>query len=99
MGDLVRAADIADTSSICPWNPDMFGVDMAQAGRAGLLRFRLRAVRDLGRGLRQGGRPRRPYHEQKREIEAIRTAIDKTGRPIVFSISPGDTPLAGGRIT
>src|SRR5579864_1904242 len=36
----------------------------------------------------------RPYH--KAEIEAIRKAIDLTGRPIVFSTSPGATPVAQG---
>ena len=36
----------------------------------------------------------RPYHLQ--EIEAIRTAIDKTGRAIVFSTSPGATPVGMG---
>jgi hypothetical protein len=39
----------------------------------------------------------RPYDEvQLAEVEAIRRAIDKTRRPIVFSTSPGDTPLARG---
>ncbi|RZK54937.1 MAG: glycoside hydrolase family 27 protein [Pedobacter sp.] len=33
----------------------------------------------------------RPYHEG--EIELIRKAIDKTGRPIVLSTSPGETPI------
>src|SRR5579864_2949624 len=33
----------------------------------------------------------RPYH--RAEIEAIRKAIDKTGRPTVLSTSPGETPL------
>jgi hypothetical protein len=36
----------------------------------------------------------RPYHIA--EIEAIRHAIDKTRRPIVFSTSPGKTPLEQG---
>ncbi len=36
----------------------------------------------------------RPYHQA--EIEAIRKAIDKTGRAIVFSTSPGETPLSAG---
>jgi alpha-galactosidase len=36
----------------------------------------------------------RPYHRD--EIEAIRKAIDKTGRPIVFSTSPGATPVDEG---
>ncbi len=33
----------------------------------------------------------RPYH--KGEIELIRNAIDRTGRPIVLSTSPGETPI------
>ena len=32
------------------------------------------------------------------EIEAVRKAIDKTGRPIVFSISPGGTPSRSGAL-
>ena len=39
----------------------------------------------------------RPYdHVQKAEIEAIREAIDHTGRPIVLSLSPGATPVRAG---
>jgi hypothetical protein len=33
----------------------------------------------------------RPYHQA--EIELIRKAIDQSGRPMVFSTSPGATPL------
>lgn len=33
----------------------------------------------------------RPYHQG--EIELIRNAIDRTGRPIVLSTSPGETPV------
>jgi hypothetical protein len=33
----------------------------------------------------------RPYHQA--EIDLIRKAIDKTGRPIVLSLSPGETPV------
>lgn len=33
----------------------------------------------------------RPYH--KAEIEMIRKAIDQCGRPIVLSLSPGETPV------
>ena len=36
----------------------------------------------------------RPYH--KPEIELIRNAIGKTGRKIVLSLSPGETPVAEG---
>jgi hypothetical protein len=33
-----------------------------------------------------------PYH--KREIEMIRKAIDRCGRPVVLSMSPGETPVS-----
>lgn len=33
----------------------------------------------------------RPYHQG--EIELIRNAIDRTGRPMVLSTSPGETPI------
>ena len=36
-----------------------------------------------------------PYYH-KDEVEMIRKAIDKTGRKIVFSTSPGETPLEAG---
>ena len=36
----------------------------------------------------------RPYH--LKEIEAIRTAINKTGRQIILSTSPGETPVGQG---
>ena len=31
-GASVSAADIADRTSLCPWNPDMYGVDMTKTG-------------------------------------------------------------------
>ncbi|PXV60188.1 alpha galactosidase A [Dysgonomonas alginatilytica] len=36
----------------------------------------------------------RPYHQA--EIELIRKAIDQTGRPMVLSTSPGETPVNKG---
>ena len=36
----------------------------------------------------------RPYH--RAEIEMIRHAIDRSGRPIVLSTSPGETPIEEG---
>ncbi|WP_461099136.1 glycoside hydrolase family 27 protein [Spirosoma luteolum] len=37
----------------------------------------------------------RPYHQA--EIELIRSAIDRTGRPMVLSTSPGETPIEKGQ--
>jgi len=35
----------------------------------------------------------RPHHDHAPEIEAVRKAIDASGRPMVLSLSPGETPL------
>ena len=91
IGTSYHAGEIADTNSVCAWNPDMYGVDMTKQGAQDYYDsvFRLFAswgvdfvkVDDLGR----------PY--RKSEVEAIRKAIDKSGRSMVFSISPGPSPL------
>lgn len=93
-GTRYTAADIADTNSRCGWNGDMYGVDMTKPGAqayydsvfALLASWKVDFVKvdDLSR----------PYHEA--EIEGIRQAIDSTGRKIVFSSSPGATPVSAG---
>jgi alpha-galactosidase len=39
----------------------------------------------------------RPYDAHAAEIEAAHLAIDKTGRPMVLSLSPGETPVIRGK--
>jgi hypothetical protein len=89
-----KAADIANTNSICSWNTDMYGVDMTKPGAQEYYDsvFALLASWDLD--YVKVDDLSRPYHND--EIEAIRNAIDKTGRPIVLSTSPGATPVAQG---
>lgn len=92
LGTPYHAADIADKQNVCRWNGDMYGVDMSKPGAQEYYNsvFALLAswdldfvkVDDLAR------------HEA--EIEAVRRAIDKTGRPIVLSISPGGSSLDRG---
>ncbi len=96
-GTSYRAADIADTTSTCSWNPDMYGVDLRQAGAQAYYDSLIQLVADWGVDFIKVDDISRPYDSvQRAEIEAIRKAIDKTGRPIVFSLSPGETPLATG---
>jgi hypothetical protein len=90
-GSSFRAAGAANTNSTCEWCKDMWGVDASQpAGQAYYdSLFRLYAswevdfvkVDDLSF----------PYSTL--EIEAVRKAIAKCGRPMVFSTSPGETPI------
>lgn len=96
-GTAYRAADIADTSSICEWNPDMYGVDMSKPGAQAYYDSLYKLYASWGVDYVKIDDISRPYDAtQQAEIEAIRKAIDKTGRPIVFSLSPGCTPLDKG---
>ncbi|MDP9173979.1 MAG: glycoside hydrolase family 27 protein [Planctomycetota bacterium] len=95
LGTIVHAGDIADKTSKCPWNGDMYGVDMSKPGAQEYYDsvFALLASWDLD--LVKVDDLSAPYHTA--EIEAIRKAIDKCGRPIIFSTSPGATPVNQGR--
>ncbi|HEX9782423.1 MAG TPA: glycoside hydrolase family 27 protein [Opitutaceae bacterium] len=96
-GTNYRAADIADTASICKWNPDMYGVDVSKAGGQEYYDSIFEMLASWGIDFIKVDDISRPYDStQKGEIEAIRKAIDRTGRPIVLSLSPGETPLQVG---
>jgi alpha-galactosidase len=94
LGSKLTAHDIADTTGkkLCWWNNNMYGVDTASA--AGQAYYN--SLIDLYAGwgvdfLKVDDIAAPPYRIG--EIEMIRKAIDRCGRPIVLSLSPGDTPL------
>lgn len=93
-GTHYTAADIADTNSVCSWNTDMYGVDMTKPGAQAYYNSVFDQFAAWGLDFIKVDDLSRPYHQA--EIEAIRRAIDQTGRPIVFSTSPGATPLSAG---
>jgi len=94
-GRKITADMIANPASISKWNPDMYGVnhnaDGAQDYYDSL--FELYAswgvdflkVDDI---CNTNMYPNNPYSAEK-EIEMISSAIEKCGRPIVLSLSPG----------
>jgi alpha-galactosidase len=94
LGTSYKAADIANKRSTCPWNTDMYGVDMSKPGAQEYYDsvFALLASWDLD--YVKVDDLSSPYH--KDEIEAIRKAIDRSGRAIVLSTSPGATPVNDG---
>lgn len=97
MGTGVRAKDIALTNSTCAWNPDMFGVDATKPEGRAYYDSIVKLYAEWGVDFIKVDDISRPYDDvQKAEIEAIRAAIDKTGRPIVLSLSPGATPIHAG---
>lgn len=96
-GTTLRAADVANVRSVCSWNPDMYGVDVTKPGGQTYYDSLFAMYASWGVDFVKVDDIARPYDEgQRGEIEAIRRAIDKTGRPIVLSLSPGDTPVERG---
>ena len=90
-GSSFHAQDAADTSDACPWDPTSWGIKDNAAGQAwydslirqyaawGVDYLKVDCISD------------RPY--KVTEIRQIRRAIDKVGRPMVLSLSPGPTQL------
>jgi hypothetical protein len=96
LGTRVRAADIADTSSICAWNPDMYGVDMTKPGAQAYYDSVFRLFASWGVDFVKMDDMSRPYDAHAPEIEAAHQAIANCGRPMVLSLSPGETPVGRG---
>ena len=93
------ADEIADPNAICLWNSDMFGTRKDCAGAQAYYDslFELYAswgvdfvkVDDIAHtGVAESG-----GYAAAHDIEMIRRAIDRCGRPIVLSLSPGPAPV------
>ncbi|HVU95108.1 MAG TPA: glycoside hydrolase family 27 protein [Puia sp.] len=91
-GGGVDAAAIADTNSTCPWMNQMYGLDMRKPGAQAYLNSLLALYAGWGVDLIKVDDISRPYSAA--EIEGYRKAIEACGRPMVLSLSPGETPLA-----
>lgn len=97
MGTDVTADMVADPSSICLWNPDMYGVRDSAAGQAyydsllelyaswGVDFIKCDDICNTNNGNRYG----EGGYAARHEIEMLANAIQKCGRPIVLSLSPG----------
>jgi hypothetical protein len=93
LGTKLRAQDIADRANTCPWNPDMYGVDTTKPGAQEYYDSVFALFAEWGIDYVKVDDISRPYLKHQDEIEAVRRAIDRTGRPIVLSLSPGETVL------
>ena len=85
------AAQIADTSSICRWNSDMYGVDMSKPGGQEYYDSIVKLYAEWGVDYIKADDMAIPFHGA--EIEALHKAIVKSGRPIVLSLSPGPADI------
>ncbi len=94
LGTKYRAGDIADRVNVCPWNTDMYGVDMSKAGAQDYYDSVFRLYASWGVDFVKADDMSRPYFRNAPEIHAVRAAIDRCGRRMALSLSPGETPLA-----
>ena len=94
-GSKFKAADVANQASICRWNSDMYGVDIAKGGQdyyASIVELYTSWGLDFIKaddmfGFGEGG-------DHSSEIDALGKAINKHKRPIVLSLSPGTRDLS-----
>jgi alpha-galactosidase len=94
LGTTYHAGDIADRVNVCPWNTDMHGIDMSKPGAQDYYDSTIRLYGSWGVDFLKADDMSRPYFRNMREIAAVRSAIDRCGRPMILSLSPGETPLA-----
>ena len=92
-GSRWHAADIADKKNVCMWAgmEDTYGVDMSKPGAQDYYDSIARLYAQWGLDYIKADDMSAPY--QAAEIHALSTALRKTGRPIVLSLSPGPAPL------
>lgn len=94
-GSTATAVDIADTDSNCTWLNHMHGVDHSKDGAQAYYDSLFELYAEWGVDYIKADDILTdypgPYH--KSEIEAIHSAIDKCGRPMVLSLSPGPAPV------
>ena len=91
-GTDIGAAQIADFGSVCEWNGDMCGVDMTREGAQEYYNSIFEMYAEWGVDFVKVDDIARPYH--KAEVEAVRKAIENSGREMVLSLSPGAAPLS-----
>lgn len=95
LGTDAKASDIANPSSICGWNPDMYGVDSKKEGAQAYYDSIFKLYASWGvdyvkcDDICNTNLYRENQYSARDEVEMLHNAIMKTGRPIVLSLSPG----------
>ena len=91
LGTLVHASDIYNTDRLCKWLGDMYSVDYKKPGAQEYYNSIFDLYASWGLDFIKVDDLSAPYHLE--EVEMINKAILRTGRKIVFSTSPGETPV------
>jgi alpha-galactosidase len=98
LGSTYHASDAGNTSDACPWDSHMWGVKGNTAAGQAWYDSILQQYAGWGIDFIKVddllNNEVTPYVYHQTEVDAIRSAIEKTGRSIVFSVSPGAMPTA-----
>ncbi len=89
-GTSFHASDAANTTDTCRWNSDNYGLKANAAAQAYYDSI-AQVYAGWGVDFVKVDCISKPY--QADEIHMMRAALEKTGRPIVLSLSPGPTPV------
>lgn len=94
LGSDEKADMAADPSSICAWNPDMYGLRHTEAGQAyynSILQLYAHWGVDFIKcdDICSADYGDRRQYLHKKEVEMLHKAIENCGRDIVLSLSPG----------
>lgn len=90
LGTDKTANEIADAYSICGWNPDMYGVTPGVEGAQEYYDSIVSLYADWGVDfIKCDDICRMDADSSKEEIKMLHRAIEKCGRDIVLSLSPG----------
>lgn len=90
LGSNATANEIANPSSICFWNPDMYGVEVNREGAQEYYNSIFELYAQWGVDfIKCDDIARYDMPSARREIEMLQHAIQNCGRPMVLSLSPG----------
>lgn len=94
LGSDMLACDIADPSNICFWNPDMYGVRPQLSGSQAYYDSIMALYAQWGVDfIKVDDICRMDMYSARSEIVMLQKAIQKCGRPIVLSLSPGPAKI------
>ena len=94
LGSDMLACDIADPSNICFWNPDMYGVRPRLSGSQAYYDSIMALYAEWGVDfIKVDDICRMDMYSAREEIVMLQKAIQKCGRPIVLSLSPGPAKI------
>jgi hypothetical protein len=90
-GSTAKARDIYSPEKQCSWLKDMYTIDSRKKDALEYYNSIFKLYASWGVDFVKVDDISSPYHAD--EIEMIRKAIDKSGRKIILSTSPGETPI------